>query len=387
MTSVCSNNTLVLLPSLSVLGLCTRVRPFSDSALILGCTSTNRLGDLMTSSSLLPGLLSHYQVLRTTDFEMHAEAMNRLWRSHRGLQRTGQGSFRSRIHLAPLAQSALAYFTFSGGVKFDASALPNAYTLALPLSGTLTFRQHREVISIHPHLGLVSTAGQDHQIWVPTSVELLNVRLDRTVVEQDLAHLLDRPVGRPLQFALDLDLRRGLGATLARLLHYVADELDQPDTLYRSSTLVVRQSERMLTTLLLENQPHTYLDELHGPALQAASWQIRRAEEYVRAHLHHPLSVADLAAAAGVSGRTLRRTFRRHRGCSPMQFVRQLRLEAVRRDLLDAASGVTVSEVALRWGFDHFGRFSAHYRQAFNEHPSETLRHRTPAAVETNIRA
>ena len=36
-----------------------------------------------------------------------------------------------------------------------------------------------------------------------------------------------------------------------------------------------------------------------------------------------------------------------------------------------------VTDTALRFGFGHLGRFSADYRQALGERPSETLRART----------
>ena len=37
------------------------------------------------------------------------------------------------------------------------------------------------------------------------------------------------------------------------------------------------------------------------------------------------------------------------------------------------APGTSVTTVALNWGFDHFGRFAANYRQRFGEAPRETL--------------
>ncbi len=318
--------------------------------------------------------LSRHQMMQTHDLELCNETLRRMWRPHHGLQPIGAGPFSFQMNLAPLAQSALAYFEIKGRMKLDGGALPNHYTLAVPLSGTLTFRQNREVVSVNPHMGLVSSAGQEHQIWHTGTIRLLNVKLERAVLERELAHLLDRPVGRPLQFALALNLRCGIGPSLIRFLRYLTDELEQRNALHSQASLAVRQSERLLVTMLLESQPHNYWDELHGPAPDTAAWQVRWAEEFARARLQHPLSVADLAAAAGVSGRALRNAFRRHRGCSPMQFVRQLRLEAVRRDLLSAEPGVTVSEVALRWGFEHFGRFAAQYRHTYHERPSETLR-------------
>ena len=58
-----------------------------------------------------------------------------------------------------------------------------------------------------------------------------------------------------------------------------------------------------------------------------------------------------------------------------MQYVKMLRLQAVRRFLLDSdpLSG-TVGGVASEYGFRQLGRFSADYRMVYGELPSVTLR-------------
>jgi len=48
-------------------------------------------------------------------------------------------------------------------------------------------------------------------------------------------------------------------------------------------------------------------------------------------------------------------------------------MERVHADLSLAGSGATVTEVATRWGFLHFGRFAGDYQKQFGEKPSETL--------------
>lgn len=47
-------------------------------------------------------------------------------------------------------------------------------------------------------------------------------------------------------------------------------------------------------------------------------------------------------------------------------------------DLLRGADGLTVADVAMRWGLMHTGRFAAAYRRTYGESPSETLRGRHP---------
>ena len=93
------------------------------------------------------------------------------------------------------------------------------------------------------------------------------------------------------------------------------------------------------------------------------------------AHLSAPVSLAEVAEASGVCVRTLSRAFRKRHGLGPMGFLRHRRLEAARHDLLVAErDGMSVTEVALSYGFRHLGRFAVDYRQAFGESPSETLR-------------
>jgi AraC family ethanolamine operon transcriptional activator len=60
-------------------------------------------------------------------------------------------------------------------------------------------------------------------------------------------------------------------------------------------------------------------------------------------------------------------------GISPRAWSQIIRLNAARQDLPEKdAEKVRVSEVAVRWGFFHFGRFSAAYRHLFGELPSVT---------------
>jgi transcriptional regulator GlxA family with amidase domain len=91
------------------------------------------------------------------------------------------------------------------------------------------------------------------------------------------------------------------------------------------------------------------------------------------------LRIRDLARIAGVSPRTIHRTFADHYGAPPIAHLRRERLAGARRQLLDAGPGVTVTSVALDWGFVHFGRFAGSYARCFGERPSETLRRRREA--------
>ena len=97
--------------------------------------------------------------------------------------------------------------------------------------------------------------------------------------------------------------------------------------------------------------------------------------EYIESRLHAPISLEDLARVASVSFRTLNAMCHRYYGVTPMELLRNMRLDAVRaRLLLDPAASVT--DTALMFGFGHLGRFSAYYFARFNELPRETQKKR-----------
>lgn len=117
------------------------------------------------------------------------------------------------------------------------------------------------------------------------------------------------------------------------------------------------------------------LDDLPPVLAQPRNTRLRAAVEYVHDHAAEPVSISDLSAASGLSVRSVQESFRRVFDVSPLTYLRQVRLDRVRAELLEAdpQSGA-VGDIARRWGFAHLGRFSAAYAERFGEYPKQTLR-------------
>jgi AraC-like DNA-binding protein len=117
------------------------------------------------------------------------------------------------------------------------------------------------------------------------------------------------------------------------------------------------------------------LDEPRGPGRTAPA-VVRRAATYIETHAGEPITVEDVAVAAGVGVRGLQAAFARHRDTTPTGYLRRVRLERAHHDLLtgDPSRGDTVTGVARRWGFADPGRFARAYRRAYGRPPGETLR-------------
>jgi len=101
---------------------------------------------------------------------------------------------------------------------------------------------------------------------------------------------------------------------------------------------------------------------------------VRRALDAMHTNIGHNWSVTELAAVAGVSGRTLQRQFLAFLGKTPRTVLRDIGFERARRRLLQGSPGAKVMDVALRCGFPHCGRFSVEYRRRYGETPSQTLK-------------
>jgi AraC family transcriptional regulator, ethanolamine operon transcriptional activator len=99
-----------------------------------------------------------------------------------------------------------------------------------------------------------------------------------------------------------------------------------------------------------------------------------RAIEHIRYADLTALDPTTLCAVAGASQRTLEYAFQERLGLSPAAFIRQLRLHALRRELLASRLGESsVTELAYHLGFTQLGRLAGDYRRVFGERPSATL--------------
>jgi AraC family ethanolamine operon transcriptional activator len=97
------------------------------------------------------------------------------------------------------------------------------------------------------------------------------------------------------------------------------------------------------------------------------------ADEFLLSNPSRWSGNADVAAAVGVTVRTLHSAMVAVNGISLQRFLTLHRLWAVRAALVRSKPGHLIKTIALDHGFWHFGRFSQMYRAFFGEAPSDTL--------------
>ncbi|WP_164478708.1 helix-turn-helix transcriptional regulator [Mycolicibacterium stellerae] len=97
---------------------------------------------------------------------------------------------------------------------------------------------------------------------------------------------------------------------------------------------------------------------------------LRRATAFIDDNADTDVSPADIAAATDVTPQALLNMFRVHRNCTPMEYLRRVRLHHAHRELVASDPDTTnVTGIARRWGFHKIGHFLRRHAEAYGGEP------------------
>lgn len=174
----------------------------------------------------------------------------------------------------------------------------------------------------------------------------------------------------------------------AGILRSVSDELNQDYSRRLPSALLT--SDLMIASMMhaLHQAARSGAPDLYGetaahflsahllqskrsakPPLKPGLRPLRQAEDYMRAHLSEPVSLAELALAAGLSRFQLLRAANAIWRETPMRRLARLRMEAA-CDLLKRTRR-SVSDIALECGYADASHFGVAFRRRLGITPSE----------------
>ncbi len=323
-------------------------------------------------------LLEQWKVLETRDPERARSHLSRLFRPHhvRLPRSTDAIRFRhDRVELGALSINALRY---GEQVTIDATSnLADSYLVKFTLGGSSEVTQRHNRYRTRPGTVCVLNPSLPLNDRMSADFEMLIVQIEGRELRGLLAEQLGITLHRPLEFSPVCCPLSGGVASFARLVRIACEDLaDRRSDLRRDD--IGRELGRLMMHLLLLELPHSYSARLRQEGGRPAPRHLRRAEEYIHEHLDQPLTLARIAAVAGVSPRSLQLAFRKYLGTTPTRYIRDARLELARRSLSDPADDRSVSQVALDCGFTHLSRFARAYRQRYGEVPSGTRRRRRP---------
>lgn len=249
---------------------------------------------------------------------------------------------------------------------------PETFWVLFPLRGHSELATKTGRLECGPTRSAIYPSGLRLKHSSGENSERVTFQVSTATLIRQLEALLGDQALRKLEFAPSLDLETAFGRRLRRHVSRVVADFDDAGPEGIDATMLTMYEQLIVTELLL-GQPSNYTDALHRLESRIAPGDVKRAIDFIEAHVELPLTLTDIARASGVPGRTLLEHFKLHCGVSPMRYVRNARLARVREALIRTDGSRSVTEIAMEWGFTHLGRFALEYREQFGESPSETL--------------
>lgn len=307
--------------------------------------------------------------LSTRDPERASSGLHESYSPHRLRLYGDPAAFDMRLARQPLGSLELSCLSFGTEVELEQAWTTDFVLVTTQLCGHSQVRTRAD--EVQGAAGLIVVDSPEAPVTKRFSQDSwrLNLRIDRPAIERLFERLYERPLRGPMQFHPAIPQDSALHERWLALLRLVTSQLGAP-----SVPALLGPLEEMAMLLLLTELPHNQMIANPAAPPLPAPRHVRRAEEYMRAHLGEALTLAAIAAASGTSIRSLTAGFSQFRQTTPMRWLHEQRLQAVRRHLQQAAAHESVSSIALHWGFAHLGRFAGDYLRRFGESPSATLR-------------
>lgn len=322
------------------------------------------------------GALPHPRLIRTTDpDEARVRTQRFLNCSHRMRVLERDEPFYARVDYRSLGGLGLMSSAYGPAVKIGCSPPIPLVTVNFVVGGTMLIEDGGTTAVADANNAAAFCFHEDLDMrWTPGMRQLM-LTIGKESIERYLQNLLNEPLREPLRLDTRIALTGGAGQGIAAAVRTLRRALALCGKAGPPPVLAAEIEHGVLTALLL-GQRHNYTDAIFAARTLPAPRVVRRVVELIDSAPQTAFSVADLAEHAGVSERSLHAAFRRQLGTSPMAYVRRRRLEQAHDELLrlDPGTGARVTDVALRHGFAHTGRFAAAYRARFGEPPSATLR-------------
>lgn len=318
--------------------------------------------------------LAEFTAFETTDVEFAQAEVGKTYCRHELRLAPGAQHLRARLNRAPLSDLLINYIAYGAEVEVMAEGLDQHHVLLIPIRSILKLAYHDSEVTADPEKGAILPMNRQLAITMKEQHDAIHLRIPSMALERHLSVLLGESVTAPVEFAPSVDLtridiRRWLG-----LLDYAVYNLESGQKQKSVvSAVISREMRDVLLSSLLYLQPHNYSEKFTHAAMPSNK-SVRRAEDYIRAHAHEAMTIEKLAGAAGVGTRALQIAFRRWHGMTPLDYVRKMRLERIRDDLLRIETHESIAQITARWGIVHSGYFSREYYRHFGEKPSVTAR-------------
>jgi AraC-like DNA-binding protein len=320
-------------------------------------------------SSFEPSAVRHYRHFESLDVDETRERISTVMQPHDLTPAKRAFGFRSEMNFVRLSGLGLGTIRF-GEMHVNVPVMDDYFLFLCCLDGHAKITVDAHEVSIDSTRGAICGPGRHFEGSFSADCEQFVFRVDRDLIHAHTGI-------RDLVINPNVDLNRPELAPWTRQLQLLISSPELLSLAQRDPRIAI-EFEHLLISLLMAGQPH--LDSSATLARSIVPGSVRRAETYIREHALEPMRLQDIADAAGLPARTLLENFKRFREISPMRYLRDVRLDHARAQLLACNEQNKVVNIALECGFGHLSRFARDYMSRFGERPSDTLKRRKPSS-------
>jgi AraC-like DNA-binding protein len=312
-----------------------------------------------------------YERFRTCDVDYARARVSEVYCDHRlDLERGKLDAFHYRM---PFDGISFNYMGYGPKSTIEPGYLGEFYLLQLPVSGSATIHAQGEVIESHLGRASVLNPSSYTKMTWSDGCEQLMLQISKEKVHSALNVCLGRQTSGDLVFSPFMETGNRRHASWWRHITSFINEVSRPESFYHNDDMVVNELNNIIRGLLYSLE-HNHSEELNAGRKTVLPKHVRQAADYIQEHAKNNLTIEQLVQITGVSERSLFEGFKRCLHLTPMQYLHKTRLANVRQELLSPLdhSDRSITEIAMSNGFTHLGRFSALYRGAYGELPSQT---------------
>lgn len=268
------------------------------------------------------------------------------------------------------------YIRYGADVTIEPGELGSFYLIQVPIRGNALIRNGTSEVETGAATASVLNPDRHTRMRWKEGCEQVLLQIDKARLISVAEALTGNSLRAPVRFDPRIDRTRPEMQRWLGLFRRAVSAVDRGGLLDPDQTLSRTLVEDELIMGFLQAQPSSISPLLERPETGSLTPHVRRAREYMQAHLADPLTLTDIAAAAGTSPRNLQLGFSQLLEMTPLAYLRLLRLNYARYLLLESPPQTTIASIAGAAGFAHLGRFSAQYTARFGEGPSQTRKQR-----------
>lgn len=316
--------------------------------------------------------LNHFPLFKSNNIEEAHQLIARHVKPHAIEVAGPESALNVQFDGLTLGSVSLFHVFYGAKVNVNPESEGQSYFIQSTLAGEgeVISRGRRHIT--HSQDTVVVSPSLPYHMQLQENCSRLAIEVDKNCLQQYLSAAL----GEPLQDELEFELHsRENQKSWQNTIHYVLQQAQIAPELMGSAAAKKAISDLLLAQLL-ETQSHNYSEQLKRPGELMLPAHLRRAIDFINANIHQPPTMVELAKHCNTSVRTLQRSFTRCLEQTPVEYIRNQRLEAVHQALqldYDTENGA-LTRILLDHGISDFGRFASYYRKKFGCKPSETLR-------------